>query len=60
MTYRQLLAQTRAVDRRFYERPAPEVARELLGKIIIHKLDGQARSGPPESVSKNQRLIALS
>ena len=45
MTYRQLLARTRALERRFYERPAPEVARDLLGKIIIHKIDGQALAG---------------
>ncbi len=45
MTYRQLLAQTRALDRRFYERPPNEVARDLLGKIILHKLGGEPLAG---------------
>ena len=45
MTYRQLLAQTRALDRRFYERPPPEVARDLLGKIILHKLGAEPLAG---------------
>ena len=45
MTHRQLLARTRPLDRRFYERPTPEVAHDLLGKIILHKADGQAVTG---------------
>ena len=45
VTYRQLLARTRTLERRFYKRPPPEVARDLLDKIIIHKINGQALAG---------------
>ena len=37
MTSRQVLSQTRIVPRKFYERPTLRVARDLLGKLIIHR-----------------------
>ena len=42
ITYRRLLAATRLLDRSFYERPTIDVAPDLLGKVIVHKLAGQA------------------
>ncbi|MCY4584507.1 MAG: DNA-3-methyladenine glycosylase [Bryobacterales bacterium] len=41
ITYRRLLAATRLLDRSFYERPTIDVAPDLLGKVIVHKLAGQ-------------------
>jgi DNA-3-methyladenine glycosylase len=45
MTYRQLISRTRPLDREFYARPTVEVAPDLLGKIIINRIDGQATAG---------------
>jgi len=36
---------TRCVNRRFFERPTAEVARGLLGKILVHRLDGVTLAG---------------
>jgi len=35
----------RALPRRFYERPAPRVARELLGAILVSRLGGRLTAG---------------
>ena len=40
MTLRQLLRNTRRADRAFFDRPAAEVGRELLGQYILHQSDG--------------------
>lgn len=42
LTYRRLVATTRLLHRSFYERPTIDVAPDLLGKVIVHKLAGQA------------------
>jgi DNA-3-methyladenine glycosylase len=41
MTARQLLASTTPLPRDFFARPTVQVARDLLGKIILHSIDGQ-------------------
>jgi DNA-3-methyladenine glycosylase len=45
MSARQIERQTRRLSRAFFARPATEVARELLGKVIIHKLNGHTLAG---------------
>ena len=40
LTLRRLLSTTQLVDRSFYRRPTLKVAPDLLGKVIVHKLDG--------------------
>ena len=45
MTQRQLISHTRLLDRSFFKRPTLDVAPDLLGKIIVHKTDGQVLAG---------------
>ena len=45
LTYRKLVSLTRALDRSFFGRPTLTVAPDLLGKIIVHKVDGQVLAG---------------
>jgi len=40
LTFRRLLSTTQLVDRGFYRRPTLDVAPDLLGKVIVHKVDG--------------------
>jgi DNA-3-methyladenine glycosylase len=42
---RRLLAQTQALSRLFFQRPTIEVARDLLGKVIVHRLGGDTLAG---------------
>ncbi len=45
LTPRQLFARTQALARSFFQRPTVEVARDLLGKVIVHRLDGGTLAG---------------
>ena len=45
MNPRQIEKQSRRLSYAFFARPAAEVARELLGKIIVHKLNGHTLAG---------------
>ncbi len=40
MTLRKLLRSTRRIEPAFFNRPAEQVARELLGQYLIHQLEG--------------------
>ncbi|MCS7023193.1 MAG: DNA-3-methyladenine glycosylase [Bryobacteraceae bacterium] len=35
----------KVLDREFYERPTEQVARELLGKLLVHELEGERLAG---------------
>lgn len=45
MTHRQLISRTRLLNRAFFDRPTLDVAPDLLGKIVVHKLDGHVLAG---------------
>ena len=45
MTSRELLAKTRILGRGFFARQAAVVARDLLGKILVHRLDENVLAG---------------
>ncbi len=45
MTLRQLLSKTRRIERAFFNRPAAQVARGLLGNYVIHRLGGCELAG---------------
>ena len=45
LTYRQLASATRVLSRSFFDRPTLDVAPALLGKIIVHKIDGHVLAG---------------
>ncbi|MDA1313827.1 MAG: DNA-3-methyladenine glycosylase [Acidobacteria bacterium] len=45
MTHRQLISRTRRLKRAFFNRPTLDVAPDLLGKIIVQKLDGHVLAG---------------
>ena len=45
MTSREVLSKTRILGRSFFTRQAPAVARDLLGKIVVHRLDGHVLAG---------------
>jgi DNA-3-methyladenine glycosylase len=44
-TLRAVAGAGRPLSRRFYERPAPQVARELLGAILVSRLGGRLTAG---------------
>ena len=45
MTHRELLSTTRILGRGFFTRQTTVVARDLLGKILVHRLDGSVLAG---------------
>ena len=45
MTSRELLSTTRLLGRGFFTRQTTVVARDLLGKILVHRLDGSVLAG---------------
>ena len=44
-TPKQLLARTRPLSRSFFQRPTIDVARDLLGKVIVHRADDNILAG---------------
>ena len=63
MTHSQLISRTRVLSRAFFKRPALDVARDVLGKIIVHKADGQVLAGKivePEAYLGNDDRAAHS
>ena len=44
MTCREVLSKTRIPGRSFFTRQAPAVARDLLGKIVVHRLGARGES----------------
>ncbi len=45
LTCQQLVSATRVLNRAFFDRPTLDVAPGLLGKIVVHKVDGHVLAG---------------
>ncbi len=56
MTARELLAKTRPLSRDFFERSPVQVAKDLIGKVLVHQIEGHTLAG---NIVENEAYLGV-